>query len=130
MVPLSRYTTVAGIPVTELIAPARLREIEQRTADGGAEIVRHLKTGSAFYAPSASTVEMVDAVVLDKKKIMPCCVLLEGEYGINDLCVGVPVKLGKDGVEEIIQLTLTPEEDAALKKSAGAVKELVDIIGA
>ncbi|MFN8533977.1 MAG: malate dehydrogenase [Dehalococcoidia bacterium] len=130
MVPLSRYTTVAGIPVTELIAPARLREIEQRTADGGAEIVRHLKTGSAFYAPSASTVEMVDAVVLDKKKIMPCCVLLEGEYGINDLCVGVPVKLGKDGVEEIIQLTLTPEEDAALKKSAGAVKELVEIIGA
>ncbi|GIW05891.1 MAG: malate dehydrogenase [Dehalococcoidia bacterium] len=129
MVPVSRYTTVAGIPVTELIPPARLREIEQRTADGGAEIVRHLKTGSAFYAPSAATVEMVDAVVLDKKKILPCCVMLQGEYGITGLCVGVPVKLGKDGVEEIVQLTLTPEEDAALKKSAAAVKELVDVIG-
>jgi malate dehydrogenase len=129
MVPLSRYTTVAGIPVTELIPPARLREIEQRTADGGAEIVRHLKTGSAYYAPSAATVEMVDAVVRDKKKILPCCVMLQGEYGINGLCVGVPVKLGADGVEEIIQLTLTPAEDAALKKSAAAVKELVDIIG-
>jgi malate dehydrogenase len=129
MVPLSRYTTVAGIPVTELIPPARLREIEQRTADGGAEIVRYLKTGSAFYAPSAATVEMVDAVVLDKKKILPCCVMLQGEYGISGLCVGVPVKLGKDGVEEIVQLTLTAEEDAALKRSANAVKELVDVIG-
>lgn len=129
MVPLSRYTTVAGIPVTELIPPARLREIEQRTADGGAEIVRYLKTGSAFYAPSAATVEMVDAVVRDKKKILPCCVMLQGEYGIAGLCVGVPVKLGKDGVEEIVQLTLTAEEDAALKRSANAVKELVDVIG-
>ncbi|MCS6801600.1 MAG: malate dehydrogenase [Chloroflexota bacterium] len=129
MVPLSRYTTVAGIPVTELIPPARLREIEQRTADGGAEIVRYLKTGSAYYAPSAATVEMVDAVVLDKKKILPCCVMLQGEYGISGLCVGVPVKLGRNGVEEIIQLTLTPEEDAALKRSANAVKELVDVIG-
>ncbi|GIW10259.1 MAG: malate dehydrogenase [Chloroflexi bacterium] len=129
MVPLSRYTTVAGIPVTELIPPARLREIEQRTADGGAEIVRYLKTGSAFYAPSAATLEMIDAVVRDKKKILPCCVMLEGEYGINGLCVGVPVKLGARGVEEIVELKLTPEEDAALKRSAAAVKELVDVLG-
>lgn len=130
MVPLSRYSTVAGIPIPELIAPARLKEIEQRTADGGAEIVKHLKTGSAFYAPSAATVEMVDAILLDKKKILPCCVMLEGEYGINGLCVGVPVKLGSSGVEEIIQIKLTDEENAALQKSAGSVRELVNVIGA
>ncbi len=128
MVPLPRYSTVAGIPVTELIAPARLQEIVQRTADGGAEIVKLLKTGSAFYAPAASSVEMVDAVLGDKKKILPCCVMLNGEYGINGLCVGVPVKLGAKGVEEIIQIKLTPEEDAALKKSAGAVKEMTDVL--
>jgi len=130
MVPLSRYSTVAGIPLPELIAPARLKEIEQRTADGGAEIVKHLKTGSAFYAPSAATVEMVDAILLDKKKILPCCVMLEGEYGISGLCVGVPVKLGASGVEEIIQIKLTDEENTALQKSAASVRELVDVIGA
>ena len=128
MVPLSRYSTVAGIPITELIAPDRLKELESRTANGGAEIVKYLKTGSAYYAPSAATVEMVEAILKDKKKILPCSVFLQGEYGVRDLFVGVPVKLGARGVEEIIQIKLTPEEDAALRKSAGAVKELVDVI--
>lgn len=128
MVPLPRYSTVAGIPITELISPERIASLCKRTADGGAEIVALLKTGSAFYAPSASTVEMVDAILLDKKKILPTCVLLNGEYGINDLCVGVPVKLGAKGVEQIIEIKLTAEEDAALKKSAAAVKELTDFL--
>jgi malate dehydrogenase len=99
-----------------------------RTANGGAEIVALLKSGSAYYAPAASTVEMVEAILKDKKKILPCSVFLQGEYGINDLFVGVPVKLGARGVEQIIQIRLTPEEDAALKKSAGAVRELVEVI--
>lgn len=128
MVPLPRYSTVAGIPITELISPERIAALSERTANGGAEIVSMLKTGSAFYAPSASTVEMVDAILLDKKKILPTCVLLQGEYGINDLCVGVPVKLGAKGVEQIIEIKLTAEEDAALKKSAAAVKELTDFL--
>jgi malate dehydrogenase len=128
MVPLPRYSTVAGIPITELIAPDRLKALVERTANGGAEIVKYLKTGSAYYAPSASAVEMVEAILKDKKKILPCAVYLQGEYGINDLFVGVPVKLGANGLEEIIQIKLTPEEDAALKKSAGAVKELTAVI--
>jgi malate dehydrogenase len=126
MVPLPRYTTVGGIPVTELIAKEKLDAIVQRTRNGGAEIVGLLKTGSAYYAPGMSSVEMVDAIMLDKKRVLPCSVLLRGEYGIDNLYVGVPVKLGAGGVEQIIELNLTEAESAALKKSAGAVQELVD----
>ncbi|MBW8746594.1 MAG: malate dehydrogenase [Acidobacteria bacterium] len=129
MVPLPRYSTVAGIPITELIAPDRLEALVQRTRDGGAEIVKHLKTGSAYYAPSAAAVEMVEAILKDKKKILPCAVYLQGEYGINGLYVGVPVKLGEKGVEQIIEIKLTPEEQTALNRSADAVKELCDVIG-
>jgi malate dehydrogenase len=126
MVPLPRYSTVAGIPITELLSKERVQALCQRTANGGAEIVNLLKAGSAFYAPGASATEMVEAILKDKKKILPCAVYLEGEYGIKGLYVGVPVKLGRKGIEQIIQITLTPEEDAALKKSADAVKELVE----
>jgi len=129
MVPLPRYSMVAGIPVTELIAPARLEELVQRTRDGGAEIVKYLKTGSAYYAPSAAVAEMVEAILKDKKKILPCAAYLDGEYGIKGLYVGVPVKLGSKGIEQIIQIKLTPEEQSALNKSADAVKELVGVIG-
>lgn len=126
MVPLPRYSTVAGIPITELLPKERVDAIVARTASGGAEIVSLLKTGSAYYAPSASAVEMVECIIKDKKRILPCAVYLEGEYGINGLFVGVPVKLGAGGVEEIIQINLTTEERAALQKSAAAVQELVD----
>jgi malate dehydrogenase len=129
MVPLPRYSTVAGIPITELIAKDRLDAIVQRTRDGGAEIVKYLKTGSAYYAPSAATVEMVEAILKDKKKILPCAAYLEGEYGIRGYYIGVPCKLGSRGLEQIIEIKLTPEEDAALKKSAEAVKELCAVIG-
>ena len=129
MVPLARYSTVAGIPITELIEPTKLEALIQRTRDGGAEIVKYLKTGSAFYAPSASACEMVEAILKDKKKILPCAVYLEGEYGINGLFVGVPAKLGAHGLEKVIEIKLTPEESAALKKSAEAVTELVNVIG-
>ena len=129
MVPLPRYSMVAGIPITELIAPARLEELVQRTRDGGAEIVKYLKTGSAYYAPSAAVAEMVEAILKDKKKILPCAAYLDGEYGIKGLYVGVPVKLGSKGIEQIIQIKLTPEEQSALNKSADAVKELVGVIG-
>ncbi len=129
MVPLARYSTVAGIPITELIQPERLDSIVQRTRDGGAEIVKYLKTGSAYYAPSSAFTEMVEAILKDKKKILPCAVYLEGEYGISGLFVGVPVKLGANGVEKIIEIKLTAEEQAALQRSAGAVKELVAVIG-
>src|SRR6266853_3769099 len=129
MVPLSRYSTVAGIPITELIEPARLKELETRTANGGAEIVKHLKTGSAYYAPSAAATEMVEAILKDKKKILPCAAYLEGEYGISGLYVGVPCKLGAKGLEQIIQIKLTAEEQAALNKSADSVKELCTVIG-
>jgi malate dehydrogenase len=129
MVPLPRYSTVAGIPITELIAPDRLKALVDRTANGGAEIVKYLKTGSAYYAPSAAATEMVEAILKDKKKILPCAAYLEGEYGIKGLFVGVPCKLGAKGLEEIIQIKLTPEEQAALQKSADAVKELVSVIG-
>ena len=128
MVPLPRYSTVAGIPITELMDQATIDRIVTRTANGGAEIVKLLGTGSAFYAPGSAIVEMVDAILKDKKKILPCAVFLQGEYGIKDLFVGVPAKLGARGVEQVIQITLTPEEQAALDKSARAVKELVDII--
>ena len=129
MVPLPRYSTVAGIPITELIEPARLEQLVQRTRDGGAEIVKHLKTGSAYYAPSAAAVEMVEAILKDKKKILPCAAYLQGEYGIDGYYIGVPCKLGAAGLEKIIEIKLTPEEDAALKKSAAAVKELCAVIG-
>jgi malate dehydrogenase len=129
MVPLPRYSTVAGIPITELIPKDRLDAIVQRTRDGGAEIVKHLKTGSAYYAPSAAAVEMVEAILKDKKKIVPCAVYLQGEYGIEGYFIGVPCKLGAAGLEDIIEIKLTPEEDAALKKSAEAVKELCAVIG-
>ena len=128
MVPLPRYSTVAGIPITELMDQATIDRIVTRTANGGAEIVKLLGTGSAFYAPGSAIVEMVDAILKDKKKILPCAVFLQGEYGIKDLFVGVPAKLGARGLEQVIQLTLTSEEQAALDKSASAVKELVDII--
>ncbi|MGD0366907.1 MAG: malate dehydrogenase [Acidobacteriaceae bacterium] len=129
MVPLPRYSTVAGIPITELIAKDKLDAIVQRTRDGGAEIVKYLKAGSAYYAPSAATVEMVEAILKDKKKILPCAAYLEGEYGIRGYYIGVPCKLGSRGLEQIIEIKLTPEEDAALKKSAAAVKELCAVIG-
>ncbi len=124
MVPLARYTTVAGIPVTELIPEDRLDAIVKRTRDGGAEIVSLLKTGSAFYAPAASIVEMIDSIVKDKKKILPCTVLCNGEYGFDDIFIGLPVKLGKRGLEQIIEIKLNKEESEALKKSADAVKKL------
>ena len=127
MVPLPRYSTVAGIPITDLLSKERIEAISKRTADGGAEITKLVGT-SAWYAPGAAAAEMVDAILKDKKKIMPCSIFLQGEYGVQDLFVGVPVKLGARGVEQIIQITLTPEEDAALKKSAAAVKELTDVI--
>jgi malate dehydrogenase len=129
MVPLARYSNVAGIPLPDLLPKDRIDAIVERTRKGGAEIVALLKTGSAYYAPSASVVEMVSAILQDKKKILPCAAYLEGEYGIKGLFVGVPVKLGENGVEQIIEIKLTPEENAALQKSAAAVRELVTILG-
>jgi malate dehydrogenase len=128
MVPLVRYSTCAGIPVSELLSKDVLDKIVDRTRNGGAEIVSLLKSGSAYYAPSAAVVEMVEAILKDKKKILPCAAYLEGEYGINGLFVGVPVKLGSNGIEEIIQISLTTEERAQLQKSAAAVQELVNVM--
>jgi malate dehydrogenase len=128
MVPLARYSTVAGVPITELLSKERIDAIATRTANGGAEITKLVGT-SAWYAPGAAAAEMCEAILLDKKKILPCSVFLQGEYGVRDLFVGVPVKLGARGVEEIFQIKLTADEDSALKKSAAAVKELVDVIG-
>ncbi len=128
MVPLARFSTVAGIPITELLDQATIDRLIQRTRDGGAEIVKLLKAGSAYYAPSAAVAEMVESILLDKKKILPCAAYLEGEYGIRNLFVGVPCKLGARGLEQVLEIKLTPEEDAALKKSAAAVQVLVDII--
>jgi malate dehydrogenase len=129
MVPLPRYSTVAGIPLPDLLSKERIDAIVERTRKGGIEIVNLLKTGSAYYAPSAAVVEMVEAILKDKKKILPCCVYLEGEYGLKGLFVGVPVKLGARGIEQIIEIKLTAEENAALQKSAGSVRELVGILG-
>jgi len=128
MVPLPRYSTVAGIPITKLLSKERIDALVERTRNGGAEIVGLLKTGSAYYAPASATVEMAEAVLKDKKKILPCAAYLEGEYGINDLFIGVPVKLGSNGIEEIVQIKLTDKENAALQKSADAVKELVGLL--
>jgi malate dehydrogenase len=128
MVPVVRLSNVSGIPLSELIPADRLAAIVDRTRNGGAEIVKHLKTGSAYYAPSAAAVEMVESILKDKKKVLPCAALLEGEYGINGLFVGVPVKLGRNGVEKIYELQLNAEEKAMLAKSASSVQELVDIL--
>jgi malate dehydrogenase len=125
MVPMPRFSTVSGISITELLSKEKIEAINQRTRDGGAEIVKLLKTGSAYYAPSAAAAEMVESILKDKRKILPCAALLEGEYGVDGVFVGVPCKLGARGIESIIQLNLTVEERAALLKSAGAVKELV-----
>jgi malate dehydrogenase len=129
MVPLPRYSAVAGIPLPDLLPKERIDAIVERTRKGGAEIVNLLKTGSAYYAPSAAVVEMVEAILKDKKKILPCAVHLDGEYGIKGLFVGVPVKLGAQGAEEIVQIKLTAEENAALQKSAASVRELVTVLG-
>ena len=129
MVPVPRYTTVAGIPVGDLMPREQLEAILKRTRNGGAEIVNLLKSGSAYYAPAAAVVEMIDAIFKDRKRILPCAAYLEGEYGIHGVFVGVPVKLGARGIEQIVEIKLTPEEQAALEKSAAAVRELTGIIG-
>src|SRR6201987_796647 len=129
MVPLARYSTVAGIPITELMDEATLERLIQRTRNGGAEIVKYLKTGAAYYSPSAAVTEMVEAILKDKKKILPCAAYLEGEYGLRGLFVGVPVKLGSKGIEQIIEIKLTSQEKAELDRSAASVKELVAVIG-
>jgi malate dehydrogenase len=129
MLPLARYSTVAGIPLPDLLPVDRIAAIVDRTRKGGAEIVNLLKTGSAYYAPSAAVVEMVEAILKDKKKILPCAAYLEGEYGIKGLFVGVPVKLGARGIEQIIEIKLTADEKAALDKSAATVRELVGVLG-
>src|SRR5918994_2234604 len=129
MVPLSRYSTVAGVPITELLPADRVRALEERTANGGAEIVALLKTGSAFYAPAASTFEMVEAILLDRKRVLPCAVLLEGEFKTRDVFVGVPVVLGAHGMEKVFEIELTGPEQAAFDASAAAVRELVDKLG-
>src|SRR6266567_4867268 len=129
MVPLARMCTVAGVPISQLLPPERIEAIVQRTRDGGAEIVKLLGTGSAYFAPSASVLQMVDSIVLDKKMIMPCTVYLQGEYGIDGLFVGVPVKLGVQGVEQIVEIELDQNERALLQKSANAVKELIGVMG-
>src|SRR5947209_7125077 len=129
MVPLARMCTVAGVPISQLIPAARIEQIVQRARDGGAEIVKLLGTGSAYFAPSASVLQMVDSILLDKKMIMPCAVYLQGEYGIRDLFVGVPAKLGAGGMEQVIEIELDEKERALLQKSADAVKELVEVMG-
>src|SRR5689334_17889886 len=130
MVPVVRLSNVSGIPLTELMDQATIDRIVDRTANGGAEIVKYLKTGSAYYAPSAAAVEMAESIIKDKKKVLPCAAYLEGEYGINGLFVGVPVKLGAGGVEKIYEVKLTAEESAKLKKSAASVQEMVDVLKA
>jgi malate dehydrogenase len=129
MVPLPRYSTVAGIPITELMTAETVARLVDRTKNGGAEIVNLLKAGSAYYAPSAAVVEMVEAILKDKKKILPCAAYLEGEYGVQGLFLGVPVKLGRKGIEQILQITLTAEEGQALARSAAAVRELTEVLG-
>jgi malate dehydrogenase len=128
MVPMTRLCTVSGVPITDLLSKEDIDRLVERTVKGGGEIVSLLKTTSAFYAPAAATAQMVDAMILDKKQILPCAAYLEGEYGINGVFVGVPVKLGRTGIDQIIELQLTPEEDAVLKKSANAVRELIKVM--
>ncbi len=129
MVPLSRYSTVAGVPITELLPPDRVTALEERTANGGAEIVALLKSGSAYYAPAAGAFEMVEAILLDRKRVLPCAVLLQGEFKTRDLFVGVPVVLGAGGMDRVFEIELTADEQAAFDRSAGAVKELVEVLG-
>jgi len=128
MVPLPRYSTVAGIPITELMSSDRIAALVERTANGGAEIVKLLKTGSAYYAPASAAVEMAESILKDRKKILPCAAYLQGEYGINDLFIGVPVKLGAKGIEQVIEIKLTADEQAALNRSAAAVAELKEVL--
>jgi len=128
MVPLARYSTVAGIPLPDLLSTDRIRDLTDRTANGGAEIVNLLKSGSAYYAPSASVLAMVDSIVLDQRRLLPCSVYLQGEYGYNGIFLGVPVKLGASGVEEVVQIQLTDDEKAALERSAEAVRELLTVM--
>jgi len=128
MVPLPRFTVVAGVPITELMNAETIERLVKRTREGGAEIVSYLKTGSAYYAPSSAVVEMVDSILMDRHKILPCAAYLQGEYGIKDLFVGVPVKLGAKGIEQIIELKLTQDEQAMLRKSADSVAELVGVM--
>jgi malate dehydrogenase len=128
MVPISRYSTIAGVPITQILEPEHVKALEERTANGGAEIVSLLKTGSAYQAPGASVVEMIDSILLDKRRILPCSIYLQGEYGIHNLFIGVPVKLGEGGVRQVIELSLTPSESDALKQSAESVQDLVDAI--
>ena len=128
MVPIVRLTTVGGIPITELLPQDRIDALVDRTRNGGAEIVKYLKTGSAYYAPSAAAVEMAESIIKDKKKVLPCAAMLEGEYGYDGLFVGVPVKLGAGGIEKVYEVKLEPAEKAALDKSAAAVKELIDVL--
>jgi malate dehydrogenase len=128
MVPITRLCTVGGVPITKLLPQKKIDSLVERTVKGGGEIVSLLRTGSAFYAPAAATAQMVDAIILDKKEVLPCAAYLEGEYGVSGVVVGVPVKLGKNGIEQIIELKLTPEENAALKKSADDVRELIKIM--
>ena len=127
MVPLPRYTTVSGIPLQELLSNEKIEKLIARTRNGGAEIVKLLKTGSAYYAPAASVTQMVESILLDKKRILPCSVMINGEYGIDDVFIGVPVKLGKDGVEQIIELKLTDEELKSLQKSADIYKQHIQL---
>jgi len=129
MVPVTSYTNVAGIPITQLIPAGRLEEIVQRTRDGGAEVVKLLKSGSAYYAPSASICEMVDAIVLDQHRVLPCAAYLTGEYDLEGIFMGVPCKLGAGGLEEIVKIDLTDDEKSQLGRSAAAVRELVDVMG-
>jgi malate dehydrogenase len=128
MVPLPRYSSIGGIPLPEFLAADRIEAIVKRTRSGGAEIVELLKTGSAYYAPAAATFEVVESILLDRRRLIPCAALLEGEYGVNGLYVGVPVVIGGNGIEKIIEITLTADESTAFKRSADAVKELVDLL--
>jgi malate dehydrogenase len=128
MVPLSRYSTVAGVPITELLPADRVRALEERTANGGAEVVALLKTGSAFYAPAAGVFEMVESILLDRKRVLPCAVMLRGEFGVDGLFVGVPVVLGAAGMERVFEIELTADERSAFERSAEAVRELVAVL--
>jgi len=128
MVPLPRYSTVAGVPITELLSPERVAALCERTANGGAEVVALLKTGSAFYAPAASTFEMVESILLDRKRVLPCAVLLKGEFGVDGLFVGVPAVLGEGGLERVFEIDLTAEERTAFDRSVAAVRDLVDTL--
>jgi malate dehydrogenase len=130
MVPLPRYSTAGGVPITELLSPERVEALVDRTRNGGAEIVALLKTGSAFYAPAASVFQMVDAILGDRHTVLPCAAYLQGEYGIDGLFVGVPVRLGRTGIEQVLEIELTPDERTAFDRSAAAVRELVDALAA